>query len=149
MTKERRALTPHRALGRIADLLGWDGCASVTGKSEWTLRKYSDPDTGRELSLRDAIRLDGAYRRAGGLGAPLFEAYAAALDLGVAGQDIGMADIIAAASFAAKEAGEAVAAALGAAQSDDATTRAMGIKEASEGLEAMQTLLTTLQRGAR
>ena len=55
MTKLRRPLTPYRALSRIADLLGWDGAADVIEKSESAVRTFSDPDTGREISLQDAI----------------------------------------------------------------------------------------------
>jgi hypothetical protein len=149
MTKERQPLTPYRALTKISGLLGWDGCATVIDKKETTLRKYSDPDTGRELSMRDAIRLDAAYRRAGGLGAPLFEAYATALDMGWPADQIDGADLLAAISAVAKEAGEAVSAALDTAGSNDPTLRALGIKETGEGLEAMQTLYTLMQRGAR
>lgn len=150
MTKERKPLTPHRALSKIADALGWDACAEVIGKAETTLRKYSDPDTGRELSLRDAIRLDAAYRRDGGIGAPLFEAYAAAIDLGFPADADAARCLYSAASKAAKEVGEAVSAAIDAAiNCDDPALMALARKEVGEGLEAMQTLYTHSQRGTK
>jgi hypothetical protein len=128
-------------------VLGWDGCAEVVAKKETTLRKYSDPDTGRELSLRDAIRLDTAYRRAGGLGAPLFEAYATGVEMGFPADQGNEDDLISAVANASKETGEAIAAALMAAQSGDPVLLAMGIKEAGEGVEALTTMLHQLQRG--
>lgn len=146
MTKNRRPLTPYRALSRIADMLGWDGCASVIEKSEWTVRKLSDPDTGRNISLQDAIRLDQAYRRAGGLGAPLFEAYASAIDFTDDSPATRRAALVHASSKAAKETGEAIAAALSsAAASDDPAVHARAIAEVEEGMEAFQSLLVSLR----
>lgn len=148
MTKLRRPMTPYRALSRIADVLGWDGCANVVEKSEWTVRKLSDPDTGRDISLQDAIRLDRAYRRAGGVGAPLFEAYAAALELGGNGADQRRAELVAASSIAVKETGEAISAALAAATTaEDPATRLRAINEVEEGMQAFQALLISLRGG--
>lgn len=148
MTKLRRPLTPYRALCRIADLLGWDGCADVIDKSEWSVRKFSDPDTGREISLQDAIRLDAAFQRAGGSGAPLFECYSARLELELADTGDRQALLLDAASRAAKEAGEAISAALDAARrADDPAAQLRAITETREGLEAMQSLVSSLERG--
>ena len=60
MTKPRPPLTFERALTRIAELIGWDGCASVLGKSESYVRKLSDPDIERSISIQYARRLDAA-----------------------------------------------------------------------------------------
>ncbi|WP_313800957.1 hypothetical protein [Sphingobium sp.] len=148
MTKERRPLTPYRALARIADLLGWDGCAEVIGKSEWSVRKFSDPDAGRSISLHDAIRLDVAYRNAGGVGAPLFECYAGRLDILGATDNAQLACLLDVSGKAAKEAGEAVAAALSAAaNSHDPAARMKAITEIEEGIAAFQTVRTTLCQG--
>lgn len=147
MTKERRPLTPYRALARIADLLGWDGCAEVIGKSEWSVRKFSDPDAGRAISFQDAIRLDAAYRRAGGDGAPLFECYAARVDLLAGGDCAQAACILDASGKAAKETGEALGAAMSAASSaHDPAARLRAIVEVEEGLEALQALRSKLMR---
>ncbi|WP_337846882.1 hypothetical protein [Sphingomonas sp.] len=148
MTKLRRPMTPYRALSRIADVLGWDGCADVVEKSEWTVRKLSDPDTGRNISLQDAIRLDRAYRRAGGVGAPLFEAYAAAIEFDDADPDMRRAELVQASGVAVKEAGEAIAAALSSIDSSDSSAARMkAILEVEEGLQAFQSLLISLRGG--
>lgn len=146
MTKARRPLTPYRALCRISDLLGWDGCADVIGKSEWSVRKFSDPDTGREISLQDAIRLDAAFQRAGGNGAPLLECYSARLELELASDAERQRCLFDATSRAAKEAGEAISAALDAAsRACDPAAHLRAVNEAREGLEAMQALVTSLE----
>lgn len=142
MTKLRHPLTPYRALSRIADLIGWDGCAAVIGKSESTIRKYADPDTEREISFQDAVRLDLAFRRAGGNGAPLFEAYSARLDLDQLDAD-DTAQLIAAVRTAAREGGEAVDAALSGGDRNSA------IREADEAISAFTTLRARLLRGSR
>lgn len=145
MTKERRPLTPYWALTRIADRLGWDGCADVIEKSEWSVRKFSDPDAGREISLQDAIRLDAAYRRAGGEGAPLFECYGARLGLLVDTSADSAKLLLDTSGKAAKETGEAIAAALQAAcNSADANTFMRAIIEVEEGIEALFALHSRL-----
>lgn len=147
MTKERDALTPYRALCEIEKVLGWDGIAQIIEKNVWHCRKMSDPDTGREISLRDAARLDAAFQRAGGLGSPLREAFDAMLDL-MADQEANPADLLTAASRAAKEAGEAVAAALIAARRKDCPiTRRDAVKEAEEGIASFHTLISALKAG--
>lgn len=149
MTKPRQPLTPYRALCRIEEVLGWDGIASVIGKNEWHCRKMSDPDTGREISLRDAARLDAAFQRAGGIGAPLREAYDAALS-SLSDQAVDPTDLLSAASIAAKEAGEAVAAAIDfARRAGCRTTRAAAINEAEEGIAALHTLISALKAGEK
>lgn len=146
MTKPRKALTPYRALSKIADELGWDGCAALLEKSETTLRKWGDPDAEREMSLQAAIRLDAAYIRAGGTSAPLFECYAARLDL-AAHHEVDRTHLLEATGKAAKETGEAVAAALdAAARTNHPAMLAKAIDEAKEGIEALHALLFTLKR---
>jgi len=145
MTKLRAPLTPYRALTRIADLLGWDGCADLLGKSESQIRKLADPDAGREISYQDAIRLDAAYRRAGGCTAPLMECYAARLGLEASSPD-DKRILLAASSKAAKETGEAVSAALDAAAlAGDPAMRDTAIQEVKEGIESLHALLFGLQ----
>ena len=144
--KPRRALTPYRALHEIADLLGWDGCASVLGKSESMVRKWADPDAEREISYQAAMRLDTAYMRAGGTRPPLFECYAARLDLD-GGDDGDLATMMEAVSTAAKEAGEAVSAAIDSvSRASDPSARARAVIETEEGIAAMQTLRHQLKR---
>ena len=148
MTKPRIPLTAHAALLDIVKVLGYDGCAEVSGIKEWALRKMSDPDTGREISLRAAMRLDAAYRRAGGNGAPLFEAYGAFLDLEQTEEPESPEHLMQLSGDVSKEVGEAVAAAINAARRANCpATRARAVNEAREGLEAMQSLVSSLERG--
>lgn len=148
MTKLRRPLTPHSALLEIVDLLGYDGCAEVTGKKEWSLRKLGDPDTGRDISFGDAMRLDVAFRRAGGTSAPFLECFAGRLGVELADEDDREKCLIAATSRAAKEAGEAISAALdAAARTNDPAAHLRAVNETREGLEAMQSLVCSLERG--
>lgn len=147
MTKERTPLTPHAALLDIVKVLGYDGCAEVSGIKEWALRKMSDPDTGREISLRAAMRLDAAYRRAGGHGAPLFASYEAFLELDQAEPE-SPEQLMMLSGEVSKEVGEAVAAALASAsRANCPATRAKAIDEAREGLSRMHALVTSLERG--
>jgi len=166
MTKQRPPMTAYRALLRIADLIGWDGCALVIGKTEWTVRKYADPDTEREITLRDAMRLDLAYRRAGGHGTPLFEAYAALiyqagvfheghgtplfeayaarLEVELASENSDPGHILQASREAARESGEALDAAISMAAGGG--DRREALREVSEAVAAFQGLYSQLQR---
>lgn len=141
MTKARPPLTFYRALSRVADLIGWDGCAAVCAKSESTLRKYGDPDAEREISLRDAMRLDLAFARAGGDGAPLFQAYAARLEIESLRDDDGC--FVGLAREAARESGEAIDALLGLTSGGDAKA---ALKEAEEAHAAFGKSIAALKR---
>lgn len=144
MTIPRKPTTFSRALAAIADLLGWDGCAEVLGKSESHVRKLGAPDTEREISLRDAVRLDAAYRRAGGAGAPLLECYALKLDLNVP-MTGGPHCMLTSAAHAAKESGEAVAAAIDlAGRTTDPAARLRAVREIEEAITEMSRLLTRI-----
>lgn len=151
MTKERDNLTPYMALCDVAEVLGWEGVATVTGLSVSYLRKLSDPDITREISMQNAIRLDAAHLRGGGIGTPFVEAAIAQVQMLSADVDAECPiPILAAVSTAAKEIGEAVAAALQlAGESNNARARRTAIREAEEGLAAMLALLTTLKRGTK
>lgn len=146
MTKPRRPLTPQRALARITDLIGFDGAADVLGKSEWTLRKWSDPDTGREVSFQAAVRLDAAFRRADGLGSPFLECFAAQLEL-VDDDGDHQTLLLAATAGAAKETGEAVCAAIEAAnRSGDPALRMRALIEVEEGIASLTALHASIKR---
>ncbi|MGA9659014.1 MAG: hypothetical protein WBQ60_07950 [Asticcacaulis sp.] len=144
MTKARAPLSPYRALIRIADLIGWDGCATVANKSEATVRSYSDPDTEREITLQAAMRLDLAFRRAGGDGSPLFEAYASRLDIELDGNLVEAEHILNASREAARESGEAIDAALHVGLGGGSRREAM--REVSEAIGAFQSIMTKLKR---
>jgi hypothetical protein len=146
MTKLRLPLTPYRALAQIADLLGWDGCAAVLCKSESAVRKWADPDIEREISLRDAMRLDAAYLRAGGGRAPLYEVYGLRLNIRELSPATSQAELIAATGDAARESGEAVAAALRAVNDMAGhVTRQTAICEIEESIASLTCLLGKLR----
>ncbi|EPR09893.1 hypothetical protein M527_07150 [Sphingobium indicum IP26] len=77
MTKRRAPLSIDAALARIAGQLegGWQEMATVTGYGERTVRGWGDVDREEQINMPSAIRLDVAYQAAGGIGAPIFEAY--------------------------------------------------------------------------
>lgn len=118
MTVHRPPLSIDAGLARIAGQLpdGWVGMAQAVERSESLVRAWGQPGRRERIPLEDAIRLDLAYRAAGGMGAPLYEAYGAMID--AAGVTV-FADEIALARHAAlmiKETAEANAAAIIAAQ---------------------------------
>ena len=144
MTKPRKPLTHYRALAVVAEHLGWDRCAAITDLSESMLRKMGDPETGREIKLRDAMRLEAVYRQDGGEGSPFFDCFAARLGVDTASADA-RSCVLKASSMVAKESGEAVAAALDAAGRGDHASKARALEEAKEGLAAMVALVRSLE----
>lgn len=141
MTKVRPPVSFERAIANIAAVIGWDGCASVLGKSESYARKLSDPDIEREICIRDARRLDQAYLRAGGGGTPMLDAYAFQLDLSRSEEVSPIETIIAAIGATAKEYGEAAAAALAAVQRGAcAPSRTAALREIEEAVESLMAL---------
>ncbi|MAM72584.1 MAG: hypothetical protein CMO29_02075 [Tistrella sp.] len=83
MTLRRAPLSIDAALARIAGQLpgDWARMAELTNYQERTVRKWgafeaaSDEGEARDIPMRAAIALDIEYRRLGGTGAPIFEAY--------------------------------------------------------------------------
>lgn len=145
MTRPRQPATFERALAQIAGLLGWDGCAAVLGKSESHVRKLGAPDTEREISLRDAVRLDAAWRRAGGDGAPILETYALALDIGAPVEPACPDRMLSGAGVAARECGEAVAAAIAlATNTEDPKARITAVREIEESISELSRLLSSI-----
>jgi hypothetical protein len=115
MTKERVLLTFQHALCVAASVIGWDRCAAICGRTERTLRNWSDPDTDQEISILDARRIDRACLDAGADHAPFHRAFT--LQLGLEGHtpaDRSQA-LTDAAKIVAREGGEAIAAMLDAA----------------------------------
>lgn len=146
MTKPRKPLTHYRALNTVADHIGWDRAAAIIEMSVSMVRKMGDPETGREIKFHDAMKLEAVYRREGGQGSPFFDCFAARLGIEAnsACHDL-QTGLLNASSSAAKEAGEAVAAALEAAVRGDSTSKATAINEAEEGLAAMVSLVRSLR----
>ena len=145
MTKLRPALSFELALAKIAGLIGWDKASDIVGQRERTVRNWSDPDTQAGVRLDAALKLDIAYRAAGGEGAPMFQCYALRLEADCA-EAMACKDALAAsAGEAAREAGEATAALIaasrpGATEAD----RQIAIRETEEAIGAFTASLAKL-----
>jgi len=145
MTKRREPLTYHRALTRVAALIGWDRCGAICGVGERAVRNWSDPDTETEIRMLDAERLDRAFLAAGGDHAPFLQVYS--LRLEVAAREAARMDVANAAAQAAKETGEAISALVLAASPDASPeARRAARQEAEEAIEAFQSGLAALDR---
>ena len=82
MTRPRTPHTSFFAVQRIiTQLSGCEFAAPIVGRTASCVRDWGNDQTTSCPSWAQAIALDAAYRAAGGEGAPLFEAYAAQLDL--------------------------------------------------------------------
>ena len=144
MTKLRAPLSFDQAVTRIAGLLGWETCGALVGRSARAVRAWSDPDADAAPSIEQALVLDLAYRAAGGGGSPIFEVYAAKLDLDAQAATASRAlpDL---AATAAKESGEALAALTLASQPGaPLAVRAAAKREVEEGLQALGQALLAL-----
>lgn len=145
MTKVRKPLTQHAAMYEVGTLLGWDTAADIVNMSESMTRKLADPATGRELKFRDAIRLDIAFREAGGNSSPFLECFAARVGFDGDAIDPLQACIIKSSGDAARETGEALSAAMMAVACGKPSTVAKAIEEAEQGVQAMFELLHNLK----
>ncbi|MDB5724972.1 MAG: hypothetical protein JWQ16_1726 [Novosphingobium sp.] len=149
MTKARPPLSTEQALLRIAGHIGYDGIKAAIGHEERVVRNMGDPDHSREITYDEAIKLDVAYRDAGGVGLPFFQCFEHRASL-VAAE--AMPDVIAIAEHAAiqaKEAGDATAAVFmairpGATKVD----RAIAAKELRQEIQAAQDTLSLLDAGS-
>lgn len=125
MTKLRGPATFEQALVRIAGRIGYDGCAAAVGLGERQVRNWSDPDHGSHPTIVQALKLDIAYRLAGGGEAPMLASFARQLDILVDHlTPSDAAEIAAAGARAAREAGQAMGAIVLASQ-PGATPQAM------------------------
>lgn len=142
MTKRREPLTDHHTLTVIAALIGWDRCGAVCGVSERQVRNWSDPDCETEIRRIDAERLDKAYLAAGGDHAPFHRLHGLRLDL--AERDSADRCLTALAGGAAKETGEAVAALIEAAGSNNPDVRRRARTELEEAIGTLTDGLAAL-----
>lgn len=151
MTKGRDPLTFELALTKVASKIGWEQCAEIVGQKDRTVRNWSDPDTSAKISLDAALRLDVAFRVAGGEGPPpMFECYAARLEADTATACADLSALNAKIAKAAKEGGEAIAAAIAAAQPGATdSVRARAELELEESRSAITDTLATLRAGRR
>src|SRR4051812_14366931 len=150
MTKLRAPVSFERALIRIADVLGWPKVAEIAGKDERTVRNWSDPDTTATVTLDVALRLDVAFRAAGGEGAPLFQVYALRLEADTRGACADSRRLAELTAKAAAEGGEAIAALVVAAQPGATLQqRARAEMEAEEAIQALTESLAQVRAGGR
>lgn len=119
MTKLRPPLSIEDALDRVAGVVRWERIAELAGREARTVRRWGDPDelpaAADAISLGLARKLDAAYRGAGGEGSPLLQCLALQLDLEIAAETADDRALGRLTGAVAKEAGEAVAAAIAAA----------------------------------
>jgi hypothetical protein len=108
------------------------------------VRKLSDPDAERHINLRDARRLDTAFQREGGEGAPLHECYALQLELSTGVRSFCSAEMLNAVGSVARETGEAVSAALTAIEQGTPKARRDAIREVEEGIASLTSMLGKL-----
>lgn len=150
MTKVRPPASFEDALTRIAALIGWDGCQAVLNANGRmvagrTIRNWSDPDTLASIPVRDALTLDLAYKAAGGVGTPLFDAYALQLELETEQARLNPLCLIRMTSVAAKESGEALAAmALASSPHASPNDKARAAAEIQEAIDALSKGLVAL-----
>lgn len=143
MTKARDPSTFEDAILRIVDRIGWTAAADAVGKGERVVRNWSDPDMDRQPTIDEALALDTAYMAAGGgEPPPMMAVYLTRLDRRQAPAADSAAIALATAS-AAKEAGEAIAAAVAASQPGaTGRTKTVADKEIGDAIGALQALQT-------
>jgi hypothetical protein len=115
MTKVRKPLTFENALASVASHIGWKEAARIVGRSENTVRSWSDNDIATGIPLNAALKLDLEFHKAGGDGAPFFNCYATQVESARMDACPEIQAMIASAAKVAKETGEAIEATLGAA----------------------------------
>jgi hypothetical protein len=150
MTKRRRPLTFERALWKVAAQIGWEEAAEIVGVADRTIRNWSDPDTTASVTLDAALKLDLAFRLAGGDGAPMLQCYSTRLEADLVEASADLKALTFKIAKAAKEGGEAIAAAAVAAlpgASDNELARAE--LELEESIAASVDTLAALRAGRR
>lgn len=149
MTKHRAPCSVEQALCRISGVIDWPIMGAVVERDARTVRLWSEPDRPEGISLRHAILLDAAYRRAGGKGAPLHEAFgylvdAACTDLYPSGDELAACAI-----RCIKEGGEANAAIVLASRPDATDDeRSAAAREVQEAIEELSHTLPYLTKSA-
>lgn len=147
MTKRRAPLSVEQALQRIAGQLdgGIDMMAAVAQRQPATIRLWMDPDRPEQVGFEAAIQLDIAFQEQGGTGAPLFEAYAARLQLAEAARFACGHQLLDRAHGVIKEGGEAFAAIIQAARPGASEAdKQNAYREAAEAFEHFRDILPIL-----
>lgn len=149
VTVVRPALTIDGALARIAGHLrgSWAEMAIVVDRAENTVRDWGNPNAGVSVPIEAAIALDLAYMAAGGLSAPIHEAYGLLLETRFAQRFACAIELGRKTMAAIREGGEAhealVAATLPGATDRD---REQALREVEEGINALKDTIPLLAR---
>lgn len=148
MTKYRPPLTFGDALDRVAGLLTWKVMAEIADRKERAVRNWGDPDMPESCPIATALAFDIAFEKAGGIGSPMFDAFAHQVKLA---RDTAYADrteLARRTAGALVECGQA-GQALVIATLPDATAadRASARKEVTEGIAALHATLPLLTEG--
>lgn len=147
--KARPPLSIDAALSRIAGQLpgAWAEMGAIVDRAEHTVRAWGDHHKPDVIPLPLAVALDVAFRKAGGIGAPLRDTYDAMLDAAMAEQFGDQIELAKATAHAIKEVGEAEHALI-LASLPDATDDmiAAAEREAEQGLVALNTAAATVKR---
>jgi len=142
MTHPRAPLTFADAMTRVAGLIGYAEASRIAGRAERTIYAWALPTNSTVPPIDQALEFDAAWRAAGGAGAPFHEAYSFQLDLAVERRDADARLLLAEVAATAKEAGEAIAAALTLANNRasplDAHRAFAEVTEAVDALAALQ-----------
>jgi len=109
MTQVRDPSTFPHAITRIAAVVTFPEMASIVGRSENWVRKWSAPRAKSGPTILQALLLDAAYAARGGQGAPFLETYAHLLDVQITRETDCFTQLLADAATASKECGEAIA----------------------------------------
>ena len=147
MTHLRAPRTYDEAVTRIAGAIGWDQVATLTGRTERTVRFWSQPNCKTVPTIGQAQALDAAYVAAGGQGAPYLEAYEFQLGLQMQRQEACTRELLAEIALATKECGEAISASLGVVQSNasplTAHRAAAEVEQAARAIDALMRRLSS------
>lgn len=151
MTKLRPPITHELALTRVAGVIGWDRVAEICQHGQSAVRKWTDPDmrpsVEDKVTLVQARNLDREYRAAGGAGSPMLQCQALLLEAETLAASPNAAEVAKAAQKAAKESGEALAAAFASAMPDaDDADFAAAEKELEESIAAKTVLLGAVRQ---
>jgi len=145
MTKQREPLSFAAGVTTVATLVGWERLAEILGRSERSIRYWSDDDHRGHPSLEQAVQLDRAYLAAGGTHAPMLEAFASQINMScsIAPCAAGLATDI---STATRETAEAISISINLIR-DDATLpeKRQAMREINEGIDALNRVRARVQ----
>jgi hypothetical protein len=149
--KPRPPVSFELALTKVAAVIGWDEAGRIVDNAPSTVRAWSDQDVAAGIRLDAALKLDTAYKAAGGEGPPpMLQCYLTRLEADVALATSCKIELALKAGKAAKEGGEAIAAVIAAAQPGACEkTIARAELETEEAIAAHTDTLATLRAGRR